>query len=75
MTGVDQLTGEELRCFSAALEALRAALPTYAFIHTVPVRNPSGALYEVHAYDREGGQLLADVVIRADGKLAAVRVR
>ncbi len=75
MTGVDQLTDAELRSFNAALAALRDALPGYASIHTVPVRNPSGVLSEVRVYDRDGGRLLAEVAIRADGKLAPVRLR
>jgi hypothetical protein len=53
--------------------ALRGALPSYRFIHTEPVRNPSGALYEVRAYEREGGRLIGTVVIRPDGTLAPVR--
>lgn len=75
MTGVDELTEVEWRAFSDALVALRAALPSYLFIHTEPVRNPSGALYEVRAYEGDGGRLLADVAIRPDGTLAPVRVR
>jgi len=34
MTGVDQLTEAERRSFSDAPVALRAALPSYPFIHT-----------------------------------------
>jgi hypothetical protein len=75
MTGVDQLTEGEWRSFSDALVALRGELPSYPFIHTEPVRNPSGALYEVRAFEGEGGRLLADVVIRPDGTSAQVRVR
>jgi hypothetical protein len=67
MTGVDELTEAEWRAFSDALVALRGALPSYPFIHTEPVRNPSGALYEVRAYEREGGEVLADVAVRPDG--------
>jgi hypothetical protein len=75
MTGVDQFTEVEWRGFSDALAALRGALPSYPFIHTEPVRNPSGTLYEVRAYEGEGGRLLADVAIRPDGTLAPVRIR
>jgi hypothetical protein len=53
----------------------RAALPTSPFIHSAPVKNPSGVLYVVRAYDREGGRLLADVAIRSDGVLAPERHR
>jgi hypothetical protein len=52
MTGVDELTEAEWRSSSDAIMALRGALPTYPFIHTEPVRNPSGTLYEVRAYAR-----------------------
>jgi hypothetical protein len=75
MTGVDELTEAEWRAFSDALVALRGALPSDPFIHTAPVRNPSGTLYEVRAHEGEGGRLLADVAIRPDGTLAPVRVR
>jgi hypothetical protein len=75
MTGVDELTEGEWRSFSDALVALRGALPSYPFIHTEPVRNPSGTLYEVRAYEGEGGRLLAEVAIRPDGELAPVRLR
>jgi hypothetical protein len=75
MTGVDELTNAEWRSFSAAIVALRDALPSYPFIHTEPVRNPSGTLDEVRAYEGEGGRLLADVAIRPDDTLAPVRVR
>jgi hypothetical protein len=65
------------RCvpFNAALEALRAARRAQAFIHAEPLRNPSGVVSEVRAYDRDGGRLLAEVTIRANGELARVRVR
>jgi hypothetical protein len=75
MTGADELTEAEWRAFSDALIALRGALPSYPFIHTEPVRNPSGTLYEVRAYEGEGGRLLADVAIRPDGTLAPMRAR
>jgi hypothetical protein len=75
MTGVDELTEAEWRSFSDAIVVLRGALPSYPFIHTEPVRIPSGMLYEVRAYEGEGGRLLADVTIRPDGTLAPVRVR
>jgi hypothetical protein len=74
VTGIDELTEEQLGFYSDALIALRAALPSYPFIHSVPVKNPSGVLYEARAYDREGGRLLADVAIRSDGVLAPVRL-
>jgi hypothetical protein len=75
MTGADELTETEWRAFSDAIFAPRGALPSYPFIYTEPVRNPSGALYEVRASEREGGRVLADVVVRPDGSLAPVRVR
>jgi hypothetical protein len=75
MTGADELTETEWRAFSDALVVLRGALSSYPIIHTEPVRNPSGALYEVRAYEREGGRVLADVAVRPDGSLAPVRVR
>jgi hypothetical protein len=75
MIGVDELTEAEWRSFSDAIMALRGALPTYPFIHTEPVRNPSGTLYEVRAYEGEGGRLLADAAIRPNGTLAPVRIR
>jgi hypothetical protein len=75
MTGIDDLTDEELRSFNAAIEALRAHLPGRGFIHTGIVRNLSGTLSEVRAYGHDGGRVLAEVAIRADGALAPVRVR
>jgi hypothetical protein len=75
MTGIEDLTDEELRSFNAARDALRAHLPAHGFIHTDWVRNPSGTLSVVRAFDHEGGRMLAEVAIRADGALAPVRVR
>jgi len=75
MIDLNKFTDGEWRSFNDALDALRDALPTYTSIDTVPVRNPSGELYEVRAYEGKGGRLLADVAIGSDGALAPVRAR
>jgi hypothetical protein len=75
MTGIDDLTPAELSQFNDAVLALRDALPANTWLYTVPVRNPSGVLYEVQAFDREAGHIIAHVNIRPDGTLAPVRVR
>lgn len=49
MTGVDDLTPTELSQFNEAVLALRDALPGRGWIDSMPVRNPSGVLYEVQA--------------------------
>lgn len=75
MTGVDQLSEEELRSFNAALEALRGAIGG-SFFHTELRRNLSGVLSEVRAYanDSVSRLLLAEVSIRPDSKLGPVRL-
>ncbi len=74
MRGVDSLTDGEKRALSEALGKLRDKLPpVYSSIHTELRFNPSGALAEVRAWDREGGKVLADVAIRPDGTSGRVR--
>jgi hypothetical protein len=75
MIDLNDFTEEELRSFNAARDALRAHLPGHDFIHTDWVRNPSGTLAVVRAFDHEDGRMLAEVAIRSNGTLAPVRVR
>lgn len=71
MTDLHEFTDEELRSFDAARDALRAALPSYGFLHTEPVRNPSGVLYLLRAYHDD--RLLAEVTIQPGGSIGPVR--
>jgi hypothetical protein len=74
MTELNDFTDEELRQFDEARDALRAALPSHGFIHTDPVRNPSGVLSAVCARASQDGPKLAEVAIRSDGSLGPVRL-
>jgi hypothetical protein len=73
MTDLHKFTDDESRQFNEARNALRAALPSHAFIHTDPVRNPSGVLSGVCARASQHGPTLAEVAIRSDGTLGPVR--
>jgi hypothetical protein len=75
MAATDELTAAERRQFNDAVSALRDALPRGGWLDPMPVRNPSGVLYEVRVFDREAGRIVAEVAIRPDGTLAPVRVR
>jgi hypothetical protein len=74
MTDLNEFTDEELRQFDQARDALRAVLPSHGFIHTDPMRNPSGVLTGVIARASQDGPKLAEVAIRSDGTLGPVRL-
>jgi hypothetical protein len=75
MPELNEFTDEELRQFDKARDVLRAALPSHGFIHTDPVRNPSGVLSAVCARASQDGLKLAEVAIRSDGTIGPVRLR
>jgi len=73
--GIDELTPEEQSLYSQAQRKLRDALTSHSYFHAEPVRNPSGTLAAVKAFDKQDKprRLLAEIDIQAGGKLQEVR--